>query len=105
MQTTFEYTRGNEIDGTPYEVATACFAQVDAIAQLLLLALSDAYIQARSAEMERQINTLDDELFVFNDTPLGGNILSCLGDINRTVIKLQALGRAAAYDPAKPPTI
>lgn len=102
--TTYEYTDPRTLDGTPFEVAEAAFAQALAASELLEQALHDGFVMARVAEMERELQRdeePDGANFEYNALGIRIHELESLADSMCASIRI--VGRAASYNPRKPP--
>lgn len=97
-------TDPREYDGNPYEVAERAFLQAQGVAQLLYLTVEYAKLMARNAEMEREMALGGEPNAAAFPKSAQGVKLSTLSKQVRSIDKtLEALRRAAAYDPMHPP--
>lgn len=102
--TTYEYTDPRTLDGTPFEVAEATFAQALAVSKLLEQALHDGFVMARVAEMERELQRGDEpDGANFEHTALGIRIHELETRADDMCASIRAVARAASYNPSKPP--
>jgi hypothetical protein len=102
--TTFEYTDPRTLDGTPFDVAGAAAQQASKIIELAAVAAADAFVMARVAEMERQIQRgVDPHGSTFADEPLGRRLVAMTDQLDQLVSTALKLGAAASYNPRNPP--
>lgn len=91
-------------DGNPYDVAFRACHQAAAIARILQTSIEDANVMARNAEMERNLIDSDDPRAAdWDDGPQGQGFNQLSNEVGSIQRKLEALARAASYDPKHPP--
>lgn len=102
--TIYEYTDPRRLPGSPFDVAEAAALQASDVGQLLVRAIDDTYMMARSAEMERELQLSDTcDGSAFADSPLGARLLDMKESAIALVQKLKAASLAAGYNPKHPP--
>lgn len=102
--TTIVYRNPRNLDGDPYQVAEATFAQAGRVLDLLDEAMKDCFWAARNTEMERELAAgLEPDGAEFTKTPLGQKITTISKVAAGLSPILAGAGRAATYNPRKPP--
>lgn len=102
--TTFDYLDPRELDGDPFQVASAACQQAENALSLAEKSVDDAYIMARGAHMERQLQSGEEPDGVgFADDPLGARIISIRDLIEQMGNAVKNVAVAASYNPRKPP--
>lgn len=104
--TTLTYTDPRTFNGDPFEVADRAFEQVEATAALHERALSDAFVMARNAEMERALYAAPNEVpdgDAYARSAAGQRLGSFLDQIKTQIAGLSPLRRAASFNPRRPP--
>lgn len=97
----FRYHDPRQLEGTPYEVAGAAFSQALSVGKLYQRALEDAFILARNAEMERNLQAgLAPDGAGFPDTALGCRMTATKDDFKRIQRMVTGEQSAACYDPS-----
>lgn len=110
--TTFTYhDPSRSFSGTPYEAAGQAVDQSRRVLLLLARALKDTGIQTRNAYMSRRLDLGEDDpaAFGWEDEPEAKTlrfVMFQISNMERALVgldkKLQAVGKAAAYDPTVP---
>jgi hypothetical protein len=102
--TTFDYTDPRGLDGDPFQVAAVACHQAEKVLGVAEKAVDDAYVMARGAHMERQLQTEDEPDGVgFANDPLGARILSIRDRTQDMAKAIKNVAVAASYNPRKPP--
>jgi hypothetical protein len=97
---TFVYTQPRDLEGTPYEVASAAAEQTAKVLDVAAQALSDLFVVARVAEMERQD---EPDSQAFQDGPQGVKLQGLRETLTKAASQTRIIGAAAGYDPKHPP--
>lgn len=91
-------------DGTPFEVAGRAVAQLRGLVKLVELSTPPAEAMARNAQMSRDIEAEMVGLGPpWEETPQGRIFAKLRKQTEETLHALEALERAASYDPKHPP--
>lgn len=99
----FRYVDPRSLDGDLFSVTAATFLQAEAVGDLYQTAIDDAFVFARNAEMERQIQAGQEPKGAsFLSTALGGRLKTVQGQLLGVQNGLRATARAAAYNPQAP---
>jgi hypothetical protein len=89
-------------DGTPYEVAGRSVAQLRGLVKLIELSTPAAEAMVRNAQMSREIEE-NVAPTPWERTPQGRVFMKLRTQTEETIKALDALERAASYDPKHPP--
>lgn len=102
--TTFEYTDPRQLDGDPFQVASAAGGQALTALEVSAKGVDDLYVMSRGAHMERQLQRGEEPDGVgFATEPLGKRITSAQELLAGLIVTIRGLTRAASYNPRKPP--
>lgn len=102
--TTFTYTDPREFDGTPYDAAAGAGDQLSRLFKMTESALSDTFVIARVAELQRQQDAAKEpDVVAFEDGPLGESLDRLQVDLRGLTRRAEAIAQAAAFDPHNPP--
>lgn len=96
----FVVTDPREFDGDPYDVANRATSQAEALLNLTIEAVDDAYVMARNAEMERQNG---DGAVEWPESAAGRRWQSVMDRLPEILLDLAVLRRVAAFNPKRPP--
>jgi hypothetical protein len=92
------------MDGDPFEVADRACKQAEAVARILTGCIEGANIMARNSEMERNLMESDDaQALDWEASPQGKRYAALTESVRLVEGQLKLLGRAASYNPKKPP--
>jgi hypothetical protein len=102
--TTFEYSDPRQLEGDPFQVASAAADQTVSALEVSIRGVDDLFIMARGAHMERQLqNDEEPDGASFGDDALGFRIKSARAAVQTAVKTIKGVGIAASYNPRKPP--
>jgi hypothetical protein len=100
----FTITDPRTFDGNPFEVAQRSALQSAAIAKLLGGTFEGVRLMVRNAELERQLQSGEQpDPKQWEDGPQGTALTKMADDVSSLTKKLEAVARAAGFDPKHPP--